>query len=219
MIAEALRGWAQQIQLRVDDEGWARLETLAQQWRRYAAAFNLVGDSSDAALVEYVREGLMAVEAVERSLEPGTTWGWVDVGSGAGIPGLVVGAARVARVRLIEPREKRAAFLDVCMRSVCRGQADVLRARVKHSTWNESVVDGVFSLGKTEKLVVSAKAVFPPSEWLALALPNLGPRDRVVVHVAETSATVEGRTPLTVRSHAGRAVAVLGGEKRPAEEG
>ncbi len=212
MIAEALRDWAQQIDLHVDDEGWARLETLAQLWRRYAAAFNLVGDSTDPALIEYVREGLMAVEAVERSLEPDATWRWLDIGSGAGIPGLVVGAVRARRLRLVEPREKRAAFLDMCMRSVCRGEGDVVRARAVGSTWNDIAAGGVFRGSKGENLVTSAKAVFSPAEWLAMALPRVSPRGRVVVHVAETTTDIAGRRPLTVRGHAGRAVAVLAGE-------
>lgn len=218
MIADALRDWAQQIELRVDDEGWDRLDALAQLWRRYAAAFNLVGDSRDEALVEYVREGLMAVEAVERSLAPGSEWAWLDVGSGAGIPGLVVGAVRARPLRLVEPREKRAAFLELSIRTVCRGPARVMRARAQVSTWNEISRDETLSGDSTGIWIASAKAVFAPSEWLGLALPRVSSRGRVVVHVAETQKSVEGRTPLAMRGHSGRAVAVLAGE-RPDSEG
>jgi 16S rRNA (guanine527-N7)-methyltransferase len=43
----------------------------------------------------------------------------VDIGSGAGFPGLVLGCARTDRCHLVEPRAKRAAFLETACRTLC----------------------------------------------------------------------------------------------------
>ena len=42
----------------------------------------------------------------------------VDIGSGGGFPGLVLGCVRADRCHLVEPRAKRAAFLDTASRSL-----------------------------------------------------------------------------------------------------
>jgi hypothetical protein len=207
----ALHGWSQQIGVAVDDDGWARLSGLIEAWTRYGRAFNLVGDLRPAALVEHVREGLMAVAAVER-LAPSATWRrWTDVGSGAGIPGLVVGAVRAVPLRLIEPRERRAAFLDLCIHSVVRGVGGVIRGHVDRSTWNEMVLGGDLPGEETGPVIASAKAVFAPTEWLDLALSHSSPRDIVVAHVGSEPDQVAGRRSDASVGHGPRSVAAFWG--------
>ena len=42
-------------------------------------------------------------------------WGlWLDIGSGAGLPGIVIAIMSPHRVQLVEPRRKRAEFLSFC---------------------------------------------------------------------------------------------------------
>jgi 16S rRNA (guanine527-N7)-methyltransferase len=40
---------------------------------------------------------------------------WIDIGTGAGLPGIVVAILRDAPVMMIEPRRKRVDFLDRCI--------------------------------------------------------------------------------------------------------
>lgn len=46
---------------------------------------------------------------------PAAAGEWIDIGSGAGLPGLVVALASDWRVTLVEPRKLRVAFLERCI--------------------------------------------------------------------------------------------------------
>lgn len=163
---------------------WDRLETLVGLWERYAAAFNLVGDASRPALIEHVREGLMAVFVAD---EAGARQGaWVDIGSGAGIPGLVVGAAR-GHVVLVEPRERRAAFLELAVGAIKLGDCAVVRARAGSTTWENIQRATQFDLEKGEFHVASAKAVMDVDRWLDVG-SWIVPRGVIVCHVTKSGA-------------------------------
>jgi 16S rRNA (guanine527-N7)-methyltransferase len=89
---------------------------------------------------------------VTRSAAPAGTW--IDVGSGAGAPGLVVALLLpTCPVTLVEPRDKRVAFL----RSVV-GRLGLV---------NVTVVRGRSEGVKTEFDVALSRATLPPREWLA----------------------------------------------------
>lgn len=203
-----LQAWTEDAGLHLDDEAWARLETLISLWQRYGRAFNLVGSIERGALVEHVREGLLARRVAERALVAGLPTDWIDVGSGAGLPGLVVAASTDWRVRLIEPRERRAAFLELAGNTVARDRISVVRARVERSTWTKIGEIGEILGPKATNLVASARAVFAPGEWLEIARSGLPPRAIVLVHVAAGVSHVGGETP-TWHETAG-AHAVLG---------
>jgi 16S rRNA (guanine527-N7)-methyltransferase len=55
---------------------------------------------------------------------PGDSRLWLDIGSGAGLPGLVVAIASGHRMILVEPRRRRAEFLMRCCEQL--GLADVV---------------------------------------------------------------------------------------------
>lgn len=79
---------------------------------------------------------------------------WVDVGSGAGAPGLVIALLRPdLEVALVEPRDKRVAFL----RSVA-GRLD-LRVTV-HRCRSDRLAGGTFD-------VAVSRATLSPEPWLA----------------------------------------------------
>ncbi|MCG8441154.1 MAG: 16S rRNA (guanine(527)-N(7))-methyltransferase RsmG [Caulobacterales bacterium] len=92
---------------------------------------------------------------------------WVDVGSGAGVPGLCVALMRADRglageVALVEPLQKRAAFLREAVR------ATGAPARV--------VADRVEAMGSVAADVVTARALAPLSDLLAMTAELWGPR-------------------------------------------
>lgn len=72
---------------------------------------------------------------------------WVDIGAGAGLPGVVVAALTGRQVTLIEPRRLRVAFLERCADSLGLDRMDVVHAKAER-------VEGV---GIAD--VVSARAV------------------------------------------------------------
>lgn len=68
----------------------------------------------------------------------------VDVGSGAGFPGLVVGCARPDRpLVLIESRRKPASFLSDAIRGIPLPKARVLRLRAEQAVRDASLAGGV----------------------------------------------------------------------------
>jgi 16S rRNA G527 N7-methylase RsmG len=112
---------------------------------------------------------------------------WVDVGSGAGMPGLIVAAVTEAEVILAEPRQRRAAFLEFAGRALGCGQMRVWRARWDGSTWDERGVDREIRGDSHEFSVASSRAVWGPSEWLKVGRKLIGVNGAVVVHCPHVS--------------------------------
>lgn len=82
---------------------------------------------------------------------------WLDIGSGAGFPGLVGSIVSVRRVTLVEPRARRAAFLADTAHALGLGD------RI------EVVQDRVERLDRPAFDVISARAVAPLAELFAAA--------------------------------------------------
>ena len=86
---------------------WDRLRQLFELWQRFGRAFNLSASLDDSGLLDHVLEGLQVVTLARRvGWQAGESW--IDVGSGAGFPGLIVAACLEGPVTLVEPRERRA---------------------------------------------------------------------------------------------------------------
>ena len=84
---------------------------------------------------------------------------WVDIGTGAGFPGLVIAALCDAEVTMIEPRKLRASFLARCI-----AELDLPNARVSATSAHHVLLS---RLGD----VISARAVAPLGRLFELASP------------------------------------------------
>lgn len=91
----------------VSRETFARIAAYADRLRAEAARQNLISTSTIDSLWE--RHILDSAQLVR--FEPGVGASWVDVGSGAGVPGFVIAALVDGPVTLVEPRRLRAEFL------------------------------------------------------------------------------------------------------------
>jgi 16S rRNA (guanine527-N7)-methyltransferase len=86
----------------------------------------------------------------------------VDVGSGGGLPGVVLAATRPdLRVTLLEPLLRRTVFLDECLDALALDNAEVLRGRAED--W----------AGRMGADVVTARAVAPMERLVGWCLPLL----------------------------------------------
>lgn len=86
----------------------------------------------------------------------------IDVGAGAGAPGLVLAILRPdLKVTLVEPLQKRVAFLRTVLGTIGRADVTVLakRAEQVQGEWDEAL----------------SRATFAPEEWLAIGA-KLAPR-------------------------------------------
>lgn len=78
---------------------------------------------------------------------------WVDVGSGAGAPGLPLALLGRGELTLVEPLQKRVAFLRTAVGSLELDRVKVERAR------SEALPDASFD-------VAVSRATLPPEEWI-----------------------------------------------------
>ena len=133
-----------------------RFVELLLKWQRVS---NLIADSSVRHLwTRHIADSLQLLPLMPDARI------WVDLGSGAGFPGLVLGCALAdtagARVHLIESNAKKAAFLREAAR-VSRAAATVHHGRAEDlvPAWRDPVD------------VVTARALAPLSILLGLAAP------------------------------------------------
>ncbi len=95
-----------------------------------------------------------------------------DIGSGAGLPGIPLAIVTGRHWRLLEPRAKRAGFLDEVIRDL------ELDCEVLHMTAEEAARDPALA---GAHVVATARAVAPPEAAFALLGPLVAPGGRAVV--------------------------------------
>jgi len=145
----------------VSRETAARLDLFVHLLMEWQQRVNLIARSTEPKLwTRHVADSLQLVALAPQART------WVDLGSGAGFPGLVIACALAdtpgARVHLVESNGKKASFLREAVRA----------------TGAPAVVHGVriadFAANSTEPVeVVTARALAPLPELLAAAFPLL----------------------------------------------
>ncbi len=109
---------------------------------------NLTGDLSPEGLADHAMESVLGANLIAHGARV------IDVGSGAGFPGLPIGIARSdVAMSLLEPRSKRAAFLRHVVRDLALPNTRVLESRA------EEVGGQTFD-------VATVRAVGSPGSWL-----------------------------------------------------
>ncbi len=162
--------------LRLEEATWGKLAELRRLWQFYGRSMNLTARLDETALNTHILESLQAVLVVERLEISGH---WLDVGSGAGFPGLVVAAClSTTKVTCVEPRAKRASFLEIALGKIGRSDCRVVRGRIEQGRWL-----GIEGEAPELAEVASARAVFDPKRWLAEARPWIRPGGVILVHL------------------------------------
>jgi 16S rRNA (guanine527-N7)-methyltransferase len=92
----------------VSRETFERLSVFVERLKSEAARQNLVSTSS----LEHVWERHILDSAQLMRFEPRSGATWLDIGSGAGLPGIVIACFAEGPVTLIEPRRLRSEFLQ-----------------------------------------------------------------------------------------------------------
>lgn len=107
-------------------ERFVAFRGLLQDWNR---SINLVADDGDEALLaDHFGDGLVHLTAIG----PAAGETIVDVGAGAGLPGLVLAIARPdLRIWLVESVGKRAAFMTEAARQLALERVEVVVARAE----------------------------------------------------------------------------------------
>jgi 16S rRNA (guanine527-N7)-methyltransferase len=162
-------GFAARLGQPVSRETLDRLEAYLERLRHWSGAINLVGAST---LSDPWRRHLLDSAQLLRFF-PANARILVDLGSGAGLPGLVLAIMGVPEAHLIESDRRKAAFL--------RDTAARLGLRVTVHAERIEALEGF------PADVVTARALAPLPKLLAYAARFVGPKTRLVFP--------EGRAP------------------------
>ena len=144
-------------QTNVSRETLERLDTYAERLIKWNRAINLVAKPTLDSL--WTRHFLDSAQVLDHA--PATAKTWIDLGSGAGFPGLVVAVLRLdIAVTLVESDRRKSVFLSETARA-CGLTVTVLTERAENI---EQKAD-----------IVSARALAPLADLLALSQPLLTP--------------------------------------------
>ena len=165
-------------------------EDHARDWmsRRHPQRAEAIARFVDCLIAETARHNLIAASTVE------TIWSrhivdsaqlldhapdgwiyWVDIGSGAGLPGLVIAILTDRYVTLIEPRRLRAEFLRTCA-----GELGLSRVTVVHSKAETAQLPAYAD-------IVSARAVASIDKILVASRPFASPSTMFILPKGATA--------------------------------
>ena len=148
----------------VSRETFEKLEAYAALLGEESGRQNLISASTREGL--WVRHILDSAQLVRFEPRPGASW--ADIGSGAGLPGVVIACLVEGPVRLIEPRRLRAEFLHkVCER--LRINASVFAGKVQRAEGEYEAITARAVANLRELLEISAHLSTRKTVW---ALPK-----------------------------------------------
>jgi 16S rRNA (guanine527-N7)-methyltransferase len=151
------------------------LDAYVGMLRRWAPRIDLVAPGDlDRLEARHIEDSLKALEVVA-SAPAGPA---LDAGSGAGLPGVPLAIVGDRWWRLLEPRTKRAAFLDEVVRELD------LDAEVVRMTTREAASDPHLAAAHA---VVTARALAPPRAAFELMGPLVAPTGLRVVWVGSNA--------------------------------
>lgn len=144
-------------------------EALLVEW---SARFDLIAPRDvGRTRPRHIDDSLRALPLLDR-LGPGPC---IDVGSGAGLPGIPLAIASGRRWHLLEPRRKRAAFLEEVIRELGLDRCRVIAASAEQAVRDPAL--------RETHVAATARALAAPSRAVELCRPLVAPGGQVVLFV------------------------------------
>ncbi|MGI8775107.1 MAG: 16S rRNA (guanine(527)-N(7))-methyltransferase RsmG [Actinomycetota bacterium] len=158
-----------------------RLQGYEELLRSWASRLDLVAGSDLPRLRErHIDDSLRLLPLLEE-LPPGPC---VDVGAGAGLPGIPLAiAAPDRRWVLLEPRQKRAGFLEEVVRALDLN-CEVLVQRAEEAAGDPRL--------RGRAALVTARALAPPDQAITMCLPLACPGGAVAIFKGRDAALPSG---------------------------
>lgn len=147
-----------------DAAGMARLDRLAAMVVEENARQNLIAKSSESAIwVRHLADSAQLLTHVPRGTSP-----WLDLGTGAGFPGIVIAALRPdAECVLVESRKKRVEWLERAAADMELSNCRVEGKRLEHVESFEAAVISARAFAPLPKLLeLSARFSTRSTLWL-----------------------------------------------------
>jgi len=193
--AEARRFCAE----RTDDAGMARLEAFAAMLAAENGRQNLVSAASlESVWHRHFADSLQLLDHVPRGTEglpPAETAAWLDLGSGAGFPGLAVAIARPDQAMiLVESRRRRVEWLESAIAALGLENCRVIGARLESVETFPAAAIAARAFAPLAKLLdLSARFSTRTTAWLlpkgrsaAQELSEQPPAIRAMFHVEQS---------------------------------
>ena len=208
-LAAQLAEGVAQLKLELPSQALPRLLdylALLEKWNR---TYNLTSvRDPDAMLVRHVIDSLAVIPAIEKSALAGRcgndAWRLTDVGSGAGLPSLVLAVARPEwQIRSVETADKKAAFQRQACIELGLSNVEVISGRIEavEAGSADAVISRAFAdladfvrlAGHVADRLLAMKGVLPedeiarlPAGWrlaaaMPLAVPQLDEQRHLIV--------------------------------------
>jgi len=157
--------------LTLPDRTIAQLCLYLAELQKWNKKINMVGHATLETLIEsHFLDSLTMLPLARNCPEPGL----MDVGSGAGFPGLVLKiACPDLAVTLIEPRRKRTVFMRQIIRSLRLEKVSVLETRLERD--NPTLTDFQNAMP-----IITSRAFTSVNRFLELAEPFCAPNGKVI---------------------------------------
>lgn len=171
----------------------ALLQRYAQLIRKWNPAINLVAPSSLQKLEErHIADSLQLADLSSDSMRD-----WLDIGSGGGLPGIVVAIARPdLEVRLVDSDHRKVAFLHTVIRELQLTNCTAVASRIEQLAPAQAQNLSARALAPVVKLVpfLDRHLAIDGTAWLMkgrnwqaeLTAVNLGEAYEVTVHSSRT---------------------------------
>ena len=129
---QRLQEGLQRLSVTLDETAFAKVVQWARLLKQWNRTFNLLGNSDSAHLIdEHLLDSLAIVPVLERYL-PQPEEALVDVGTGAGFPGILLAIVQPQRpIYLVEPVGKKVAFLRQSVLTLGLKNATVLAGKIE----------------------------------------------------------------------------------------
>lgn len=155
MTEEEARIW---LSARFDKAEIAKLATIVDAVRSENERQNLVAPSTlDVMWARHVVDSAQLVPLANEK-----RGSWLDVGSGAGFPGLVVAALRPFPITLVEPRRRRADFLRVLVEQLSLTHVEIRQHNVERLHDRKFAIISARAVAAMDRLFALTAAVTLP---------------------------------------------------------
>ena len=156
------------------DEVIARLAIYFQELKKWNRRINLVGRQQEDRMIleNHFLDSLTLLELVKQESAPNEAL--LDVGTGAGFPGLVIKAACPwLSTVLLEPRQNRYYFLRHMVRTLQLDGVDLLNVRLVKDNQVQELDNRKFT-------IITSRAFTDIEKFVALSADLLGPGGKII---------------------------------------
>jgi 16S rRNA (guanine527-N7)-methyltransferase len=159
MTEDEARLWLQES-ANVSRETLGRIERFADILIAENDRQNLIAPASiDHIWARHIVDSAQLVFAKQRGL-------WIDIGSGAGLPGLVIAMMRDAPMLLVEPRRKRADFLSATAAALGLKNVTVAQSDIRKVQAHAAVISARAVAATTVIFDMAAHLSRPETQWV-----------------------------------------------------